>query len=193
MLRKIQPSDAEFLCSIFKDNEEYYNIFFDSETRVSEWEKRIQLNMTHEEWQHFIIVEDEVDVGWLAWECTSKEEWDLIIIVIKREFLSKGYGTKAFSEFIEKARQDGVKRIFLYVNADNPRAIRFYEKFGFVIYDKEIVPESNEKINNEEYKMKLELGRNRKCIMGSNHMSDDVATFEDLQAVTKDAIAWDEE
>lgn len=157
MLRKIQPTDAEFLCSIFRDNEEYYNIFFDSETRVSEWKKRIRWNLTHEEWKHFVIVENGLDVGWLAWECTNAEERNLIIVVIKREFLHKGYGSKAFAEFIGQAKQDGVKRLFLNVNANNQRAIRFYEKFEFAICDKMIVPESNDKINNEEYVMKLEL------------------------------------
>lgn len=41
VIRSLQQEDAMFLCSIFKDNAEYYEIFFDSENTLSEWEHRV--------------------------------------------------------------------------------------------------------------------------------------------------------
>lgn len=35
-IRPLLQDDATFLCSIFKDNMEYYEIFFDSENTLSE-------------------------------------------------------------------------------------------------------------------------------------------------------------
>ena len=35
-IRPLLQTDSAFLCSIFQDNAEYYEIFFDSETSLSE-------------------------------------------------------------------------------------------------------------------------------------------------------------
>ena len=47
-------------------------------------------------------------------------------------FRGRGFGAKAIDEIVRIARSRGVRRLDLLVEADNPRAIRFYEKHGFV-------------------------------------------------------------
>ena len=157
MLRPLNKSDAEFLCSIFKDNQEYYNIFFDSESEVSEWERRIEIFLKNNGIHHFII-EEEVPVGWFSYlDCPDQGEREVGILVIKKDFLHCGYGKKTFLEFFEICKKDHIHTILLSVNQNNERAINFYKKLGFEIYAEETIPQCNETINLEQYKMKLNL------------------------------------
>ena len=128
MLRPLRQEDAEFLCSIFKDNPEYYRIFFDAETRLSAWEKRVKRFVEQESIRHFIIEIDKMAVGWISWEDVEAEVRELGIVVIKKEYLRCGYGTAALGQFIEKCKTDNIYTILLSVNQDNERAIQFYKK-----------------------------------------------------------------
>jgi putative acetyltransferase len=47
-------------------------------------------------------------------------------------FRGRGYGARAIEEIASVARSRGARRLELLVETDNPRAIRFYEKHGFV-------------------------------------------------------------
>ena len=47
-------------------------------------------------------------------------------------FRGRGFGAKAIEEIVDVARSRGVRRLELLVEVDNPRAIRFYERHGFV-------------------------------------------------------------
>lgn len=157
MLRPLHQTDAEFLCSIFKDNPEYYNIFFDSETEVSEWQQRVNRFVKQEKIHHFIIEANNTAVGWLSYEEMNAAECGLGILVIKKEFLHHGYGAEGLLWFIETCRSNHIHTVYLSVNQDNERAIQFYQKFGFKLYAEEIIPECNEAINLAQYKMKLNL------------------------------------
>jgi len=157
MLRALEKADAEFLCSIFKDNEEYYNIFFDSESEVSEWERRIEFFLNNGRIHHFIIEDEKRAVGWFSYMDCSDGEREVGILVIKKEFLHCGYGKKTFMEFFEICKKDNIHTIFLSVNQNNERAINFYKKLGFEIYAEETIPQCNETFNLEQYKMKFKL------------------------------------
>ncbi len=50
---------------------------------------------------------------------------------IKQEFQGQGHGTRMMQAVIQNLRADGVRRIELRVEADNPQAIHFYKKLGF--------------------------------------------------------------
>lgn len=53
-------------------------------------------------------------------------------ISVLREAWGRGVGSALMEEVIAHARAQGVEIIELEVRSDNPRAIRLYEKFGFV-------------------------------------------------------------
>lgn len=42
-----------------------------------------------------------------------------------------GLAIKLISELLEELALEGIKRVELFVESDNPKAIRFYEKLGF--------------------------------------------------------------
>jgi len=157
MIRPLQPSDARFLCSIFSGNDEYYNIFFDPETDISEWEIRVGHILSDQNTHHFIIENDHEPVGWFSFEDLSDTECSIGIIVVKREHLHCGYGREALLWLTDRCRKRGAATLTLNVNQNNNRAIRFYRQFGFTIYAEEIIPECNDAVNLKQYKMKLDI------------------------------------
>ena len=54
----------------------------------------------------------------------------IISIVLKQEFIGKGYGKKLFKYIENKAKSNGCKTIELSVDNYNKRALRFYKNIG---------------------------------------------------------------
>lgn len=156
-LRPLQQKDAEFLCSLFKDNEEYYEIFFDSANTLSEWNDRVEHFLRKTVVNHFIIEMNDKSVGWISYADTEFAERELCILVISKEHLRSGYGTQGLSWLINKSRADEMQALLLNVNQSNNRAIQFYQHFGFEVVGEEIIPECNEALNLAQYKMRLPL------------------------------------
>ena len=156
-VRPLQQKDAEFLCSIFKDNEEYYEIFFDSANTLSEWNDRVEHFLGQTVVNHFIIEINDKRVGWISFADTEFAERELCILVISKEHLRCGYGTQGLSWLINKSRADNMQALLLNVNQSNNRAIQFYQHFGFEVVGEEIIPECNEAVNLAQYKMRLPL------------------------------------
>ena len=156
-IRPLQPEDAAFLCSIFKDNKEYYEIFFDSANTLSEWCNRVIRFLSQNVVSHYIIEVNNVPVGWISFSDADTAERELCILVINKENLRCGYGKQCLSWLIEKSKAEGKRELLLNVNQSNSRAIRFYRNFGFKVFAEEIVPECNEAINLAQYRMRLSL------------------------------------
>lgn len=53
-------------------------------------------------------------------------------ITVRKESWGRGVGTALTERLIAHAREQGIEIIELQVRSDNARAIRLYEKFGFV-------------------------------------------------------------
>ena len=156
-IRPLLQTDSAFLCSIFQDNAEYYEIFFDSETSLSEWNNRVMHFLNQCVVHHFIIEANGTAVGWISYTDTEQGERELCIFVISEEHLRCGYGSQSLSWLIEKSKTENMQNLLLNVNQSNSRAIQFYQKFGFEIYAEEIIPECNEAVNLAQYKMRLSL------------------------------------
>lgn len=59
-------------------------------------------------------------------------------IYVLRTYQGKGVGQLLYNKAIQVAKQNGKDYVWLGVWEKNPRAIRFYEKNGFVIFDKHL-------------------------------------------------------
>jgi ribosomal protein S18 acetylase RimI-like enzyme len=156
-IHPLQQVDASFLCSIFKDNEEYYEIFFDSNNTLTEWNNRVKHFLNKTVVNHFIIEANSNKVGWISFLDTETAERELCILVISKEHLRCGYGSQSLLWLIEKSKADNMRNLLLNVNQNNTRAIKFYQNFGFRIVGEEVVPECNEAVNLAQYKMMLSL------------------------------------
>ena len=75
-------------------------------------------------------------VGFLRFEKIKMQHRGIIWgMFVKPEIQGRGIGSKLMKNTLEKATQiDGLQKINLDVNAENPAAIRLYEKMGFIAF-----------------------------------------------------------
>ena len=57
---------------------------------------------------------------------------EIVSIYLLPEYMGKGHGKALFEEAVVQLKKQGFSKIFLWVLEGNERAIRFYEKAGFV-------------------------------------------------------------
>ncbi len=157
IIRPLRQEDSAFLCSLFKNNTEYYEIFFDSEDTLSGWDNRVKRFLNQKEVKHFIVENNTNKVGWISFADTESAEREICILVIGKEYLRCQYGTQTLLWLIEKSKTEKMQSLLLNVNQNNTRAIQFYRSFGFEIVGEEIIPECNEAVNLAQYKMRLPL------------------------------------
>ena len=111
----------------------------------------------------FFFVEDEGRViGYLKINREDAQSEDKLSnsmeierIYVLKEFHGKKVGQLLFNKAIEIAHQYGVKQVWLGVWEHNPRAIRFYEKNGFKLFDKHIFTLGDDE--QTDHLMKFEL------------------------------------
>ncbi|MBK6833329.1 MAG: GNAT family N-acetyltransferase [Bacteroidetes bacterium] len=94
--------------------------------------------------QYFAVLEGDV-IGYLklnfgASQTELKDEKALEIerIYVLSQFHGKNVGQVLYEKAIDIAREKNAEYVWLGVWEENPRAIRFYEKNGFVEFDKHI-------------------------------------------------------
>jgi ribosomal protein S18 acetylase RimI-like enzyme len=76
-------------------------------------------------------------------------------IYILKEFHGKNVGQILYDKAIEVARQKNADYVWLGVWEENPRAINFYKKNGFVEFDKHIFKLGDDKQTDIMMKLKL--------------------------------------
>lgn len=64
---------------------------------------------------------------------TGPRPIELVRFYVESERIGMGYGSQLMSVALEKARRGGFATIWLGVWQENPRAIRFYRKWGFQV------------------------------------------------------------
>ena len=83
---------------------------------------------------HFVATAGSAVVGWCdvtpRWQPTQSHT-GVLGMGLLRDYRGKGNGKALLGATLEAARDFGLVRIELEVNADNARAIAFYEGFGF--------------------------------------------------------------
>jgi len=57
-------------------------------------------------------------------------------IAIKPEFQGRSLGVHLFNAVIDKAKRNGIKKVWSMINLDNPKSIRLHEKLGFTLSDR---------------------------------------------------------
>ncbi|MFD2832491.1 GNAT family N-acetyltransferase [Christiangramia antarctica] len=72
-----------------------------------------------------------------------------------KEFHGKKVGKMLYDKAIELAKEKNIDNVWLGVWEENLRAIRFYEKNGFVAFDKHIFKLGNDEQTDIMMKLKL--------------------------------------
>ena len=111
---------------------------------------------------YFATLKDEV-IGYLKvnfgesqTELKDSEALEIERIYVSKEFHGKSVGQILYDKAIEIAKQKGSEYVWLGVWEENPRAISFYKKNGFVEFDKHIFRLGDDEQTDIMMKMKLE-------------------------------------
>lgn len=111
---------------------------------------------------YFAVLKDEV-IGYLKvnfgesqTELKDRKALEIERIYVSKEFHGKSVGQILYDKAIEIAKQKGSEYVWLGVWEENPRAISFYKKNGFVEFDKHIFRLGDDEQTDIMMKMKLE-------------------------------------
>ena len=97
----------------------------------------------------------KVNVGESQTEMKIKNALEIERIYVLKEFHGKKVGQILYDKAIELAKEKNLENVWLGVWEENPRAIRFYEKNGFVAFDKHIFKLGNDEQTDIMMKLKL--------------------------------------
>lgn len=82
--------------------------------------------------KYFLVAEVEKQIAGYIVACPEKGNGlHIYSIAVKKSFRRRGLGKKLLNHLIELAVEQGLKRVYLEVKAENTPAIRLYEKLGF--------------------------------------------------------------
>ncbi len=97
----------------------------------------------------------KVNFGTSQTELKDEKAVEIERIYVLKEFHGKKVGQILYEKAIEIAKQKGSNHIWLGVWEENLRAMSFYKKNGFIVFDKHIFKLGNEE--QTDIMMKLEL------------------------------------
>lgn len=140
--RKIEVSDLEFVYQLFKVNE-YKDIFFENNTSIESWKERFNDIKMFE-----IIVDQDIPIGVINLE-VKDDVVSILLLAVKVELLYKGIGKRILLDVLEMHQ---FKTFELTVMKSNDRAVKFYQKLGFIIVE-EIIEDYGKNGKHESYNM----------------------------------------
>lgn len=97
----------------------------------------------------------KVNFGESQTELKDNKALEIERIYVLKEFHGKNVGQFLYNKAIEVAEQKSSEYVWLGVWEQNPRAIRFYEKNGFEVFDKHIFKLGNDEQIDIMMKLKL--------------------------------------
>jgi ribosomal protein S18 acetylase RimI-like enzyme len=107
---------------------------------------------------HYVVVEDRTTaVGYIAYRRDDSAQ----AVMISKLYLlpslhGKGVGRKMLQQVKDDALRMGAKIVYLFVNKNNAKAIRAYERFGFVRKEA-VVTDIGGGFVMDDYRMELDL------------------------------------
>jgi ribosomal-protein-alanine N-acetyltransferase len=81
--------------------------------------------------RHYVIAEDDERIAGWAGLAAVDGQGDVLTIGVRTELQGRGIGTVLLTTLLDEATVRGCGEVFLDVRADNDRARRLYERFGF--------------------------------------------------------------
>ena len=156
ILRKVDQADIKYFSKWWRDKDLIALTSGDfeplSDKKVREYFDNV-LN-SHSDY-HFMIDLNKKTIGHISLVERKNNRYETQIIIGEKNYWSKGYGTQAIKMMLDRARGVGISNIYLEVRPDNYRAIRAYEKCGFI--KNKIIKNKKDLNLSELLKMNLEL------------------------------------
>lgn len=107
---------------------------------------------------HKVIGYLKVNFGASQTEMKDENALEIERIYVLKEFHGKKVGQQLYEKAMEIAREKGVDYLWLGVWEKNPRAIRFYEKNGFVEFGKHLFHLGNDEQTDILMKLPMKKG-----------------------------------
>jgi len=120
----IRIADARDLENIYDIDRDYDHERYSKDVILS--------SLKMENYYNIILSIDDVDIGYLS-AMTLLDECELLKIVIKRDYRSKGYGKILINTLKDYCAEKCVEKIYLEVRSDNIVAKNVYIKNGFIL------------------------------------------------------------
>jgi ribosomal protein S18 acetylase RimI-like enzyme len=167
-IEKVTQSDLEKLQKIgrltfqetFSESNSEENMQSYLEEGFSKEKLTAELNDENSEF-YFAKLEDEV-IGYLKLnfeesqtELKDNKSLEIERIYVPKEFHGKSVGQILYDKAIQIAKQKNAEYVWLGVWEENPRAISFYKKNGFVEFDKHIFRLGDDEQTDIMMKLKL--------------------------------------
>ncbi len=133
MIREVKGSDFDALYDIYMD--ETINPYLSFEIMEKENFKPIY-EALNKSGQHFALFEENILVSTMIvirHPRRVSHVATLSTLATSSSHQGKGLTKYFLNQIIEMLKKDGIKRIDLMAEADNPKAIGFYQKMGFEI------------------------------------------------------------
>lgn len=105
--------------------------------------------------ENIVIGYLKINFGISQTELKDEKAIEIERIYVLKEFHGKKVGQILYEKAIEIAQQKNAAYIWLGVWEENPRAIRFYQKNGFVEFDKHIFKLGNDEQTDIMMKLKI--------------------------------------
>ncbi|MFC2053668.1 GNAT family N-acetyltransferase [Chloroflexota bacterium] len=139
-LRAVERSDLELFVEWLNDPEVREGLLLHLPMSMAEEEKWFEDMIKRPDVEHPMVIEIRQDESWvmigncgihnIAWRLRSAE---VGIFIGEKGYWDQGYGTEAMRLLLDHSFNTlNLNRITLQVYEDNPRAVRAYEKVGFV-------------------------------------------------------------
>ena len=121
-IRAFRPSDVWEVYDLASDNlKERYNpsVF----TELSPY------------WPNGFLVAEEMGriIGFLFGIMSSEVECRVLMLAVRKEYRNHGIGSMLLTQFLREGANRGIHFVSLEVRASNLPAIRFYQRFGFML------------------------------------------------------------
>ena len=71
---------------------------------------------------------------------TDKNEFFICNLAVHEDFRRQGVGQRLLEKAQTLAREEGLPKLSLFVEVDNPGAIKLYEKYGFKVTNSSLLP-----------------------------------------------------
>ncbi|MCM2302303.1 MAG: GNAT family N-acetyltransferase [Flavobacteriaceae bacterium] len=104
---------------------------------------------------HKVIGYLKLNFGRSQKEIQDEKAVEIERIYVLKEFYGKQIGQKLYDKAIQIARQKNADYVWLGVWEKNPRAIRFYQKNGFIAFDKHLFKLGDDEQTDIMMKLKL--------------------------------------
>ncbi len=159
-LEKLQKIGRKTFEETFSESNSEENMRTYLEEGFSKEKLTAELNDENSEF-YFAILKDEV-IGYLKvnfgesqTELKDSKALEIERIYVSKEFHGKSVGQILYDKAIEVANHKGSEYVWLGVWEENPRAISFYKKNGFVEFDKHIFKLGDDEQTDIMMKLKL--------------------------------------